>query len=74
MQNRSTRIDFSAKPSLSTPHRGVEWNCSNLLVKENRDTPVWVYLHFGGPEGIRTLDPYNANVMRSQLRYGPVTT
>ena len=28
---------------------------------------------FGGPEEIRTLDPYNANVMRSQLRYRPVT-
>ena len=26
----------------------------------------------GGPEEIRTPDPYNANVMRSQLRYGPV--
>lgn len=26
---------------------------------------------FGGPEEIRTPDPYNANVMRSQLRYGP---
>ena len=25
----------------------------------------------GGPEEIRTPDPYNANVMRSQLRYGP---
>ena len=27
---------------------------------------------FGGPEEIRTPDPYNANVMRSQLRYGPM--
>ena len=26
---------------------------------------------FGGPEEIRTPDPYNANVMRSQLRYRP---
>ena len=26
----------------------------------------------GGPEEIRTPDPYNANVMRSQLRYGPM--
>lgn len=30
-------------------------------------------LFFGGPEEIRTPDPYNANVMRSQLRYGPIT-
>ena len=27
---------------------------------------------FGGPEEIRTLDPYNANVVRSQLRYKPM--
>ena len=31
-------------------------------------------LFSGGPEEIRTPDPYNANVMRSQLRYGPVIT
>ena len=28
---------------------------------------------FGGPDRIRTDDPHNANVMRSQLRYRPVT-
>ena len=27
---------------------------------------------FGGPEEIRTPDPHNANVVRSQLRYKPV--
>ena len=27
---------------------------------------------FGGPDRIRTDDPYNANVMRSQLRYRPI--
>ena len=27
----------------------------------------------GGLEGIRTLDPHNANVVRSQLRYKPVS-
>ena len=26
----------------------------------------------GGLEGIRTLDPHNANVVRSQLRYKPL--
>ena len=26
---------------------------------------------YGGLEGIRTLDPHNANVVRSQLRYKP---
>ena len=29
------------------------------------------YAPFGGLEGIRTLDPHNANVVRSQLRYKP---
>ena len=33
-------------------------------------TPVGCGI-FGGLEGIRTLDPYNANVVRSQLRYKP---
>ena len=28
---------------------------------------------FGGPEEIRTLDPHNANVVRSQLRYRPIS-
>ena len=28
---------------------------------------------FGGPDRIRTDDPYNANVMRSQLRYRPIS-
>ena len=27
---------------------------------------------YGGLEGIRTLDPHNANVVRSQLRYKPM--
>ncbi len=29
-------------------------------------------LLFGGPDRIRTDDPHNANVMRSQLRYRPI--
>ena len=29
-------------------------------------------LRLGGPDRIRTDDPYNANVVRSQLRYKPV--
>ena len=27
----------------------------------------------GGPDRIRTDDPHNANVMRSQLRYRPMS-
>ena len=49
-------------------------NSSHLPGKEKkRHTRMDVSL-FGGPEEIRTPDPYNANVMRSQLRYGPVIT
>lgn len=33
---------------------------------------VFVWLSYGGLEGIRTLDPHNANVVRSQLRYKPI--
>ena len=58
----------------SSPHWGDEFDCSNLPGIELRGTPKWVYLLIGGPEEIRTPDPYNANVMRSQLRYGPVIT
>ena len=36
--------------------------------------PSWVDIFIGGLEGIRTLDPHNANVVRSQLRYKPVVT
>ena len=57
----------------SSPHLGDEFDCSNLPGIELRGTPKWVYPLIGGPEEIRTPDPYNANVMRSQLRYGPVS-
>ena len=57
----------------STPHWGDEFDCSNLPGIEVRGPPKWVYLFIGGPEEIRTPDPYNANVMRSQLRYGPIS-
>ena len=39
----------------------------NKAVRPNGQTAL-----FGGPEEIRTPDPYNANVMRSQLRYRPM--
>ena len=41
-------------------------------MSEKTGTPKWMCLLIGGPEEIRTPDPYNANVMRSQLRYGPM--
>ena len=49
----------------SSPHWGDDFDCSNLPGIELRGTPKWVYLLIGGPEEIRTPDPYNANVMRS---------
>ena len=38
---------------------------------QQKDHPKGWSLHIGGPDRIRTDDPYNANVMRSQLRYRP---
>ena len=59
----------------ATVHWTVALNCSNLLSNHKKyHTTKVVWYFFGGPEEIRTPDPYNANVMRSQLRYGPVVT
>ena len=44
----------------------------SLNIKK-KDTEKRVLL-FGGLEEIRTPDPHNANVVRSQLRYKPVLT
>ena len=33
----------------------------------------WKWCFFSGPDRIRTDDPHNANVVRSQLRYKPIT-
>lgn len=38
----------------------------------NKKTTRMGGFFIGGLEGIRTLDPHNANVVRSQLRYKPV--
>ena len=38
--------------------------------KKNTESEDSVFL--GGPEEIRTPDPHNANVVRSQLRYKPI--
>ena len=62
------------KPSAATVHRTVAFNLSNLLcvntvpIKKHRLAAV---LFIGGLEEIRTPDPHNANVVRSQLRYKP---
>ena len=42
------------------------------LVNNKETPPRGVVFLVGGLEGIRTLDPHNANVVRSQLRYKPV--
>ncbi len=44
----------------------------NSSVPKRKTTRRVVFL-FGGLEEIRTPDPHNANVVRSQLRYKPVT-
>ena len=43
--------------------------------KKRKKNPVNITFtgsNSGGLEGIRTLDPHNANVVRSQLRYKPM--
>ena len=56
-------------------HRTVAFNLSNPIsechIKKEHHSDGVVFL-FGGPDRIRTDDPYNANVMRSQLRYRPI--
>ena len=42
-----------------------------ISISKKKDTQKRVLL-FGGLEEIRTPDPHNANVVRSQLRYKPV--
>ena len=54
-----------------TVHWTVGFYGSNLFLHRKIVTPRWDVTIFGGPEEIRTLDPYNANVVRSQLRYRP---
>ena len=41
-------------------------------IPKKKNHSVGVVFLFGGPDRIRTDDPYNANVMRSQLRYRPI--
>ena len=47
--------------------------CGIIVVKRKITAKLAVIFLRGGPEEIRTPDPHNANVMRSQLRYGPIT-
>ena len=50
----------------------LHFDYSNFLcVQAKKDTHEGVFF-FGGLEEIRTPDPHNANVVRSQLRYKPV--
>lgn len=60
---------------LATVHRTVAFTFSNLPGQQKKSTPLGV-LFFGGPEEIRTPDPYNANVMRYQVvkNYAPSIT
>ena len=55
----------------------VKWSdffpvCGKIVVKRKITAKLAViFLKNGGPDRIRTDDPYNANVVRSQLRYRP---
>lgn len=47
--------------------------CGKIVVKRKITANLAViFLKNGGPDRIRTDDPYNANVVRSQLRYKPM--
>lgn len=47
--------------------------CGKIMVKRKITAKLAViFLKNGGPDRIRTDDPHNANVVRSQLRYKPV--
>ena len=56
----------------------VKWSdffpvCGKIVVKRKITAKLAViFLKNGGPDRIRTDDPHNANVVRSQLRYKPV--
>ena len=64
------------------PRKGVttEWSkqksvCGISVVKcEIAAVFTAAISSFGGPDRIRTDDPHNANVMRSQLHYRPILT
>ena len=43
-----------------------------MIKKETRIYGSLLLLKYYGPDEIRTHDPYNANVVRSQLRYKPM--
>ena len=43
-----------------------------MIKKETRIYGSLLFMKYYGPDEIRTHDPYNANVVRSQLRYKPM--
>ena len=51
-------------------HRKFRWNKNNR--GDNKNTIRKTDGVFYGPDRIRTDDPHNANVVRSQLRYKPL--
>lgn len=59
-KKKKYRVDYSTRYFIVYP---------NKLLKKNKEFGLY---SFGGPEEIRTLDFYNANVALSQLSYRPV--
>ena len=66
-QNLGAGGIYFRRASQITEGRSTPQGCG--VQKKTRPTVV---SFFGGPDRIRTDDPHNANVMRSQLRYWPI--
>ena len=78
---RPSATALGTHPSAKTVHRTVffrllrklpPFQISSNLIPTKEKTTLADGFPFGGPEEIRTLDPHNANVVRSQLRYRPI--
>ena len=62
----------SRRAQQSTGLLHLIFRISSMTTIPKRNTPVGWCFWFGGLEEIRTPDPHNANVVRSQLRYKPI--
>ena len=50
----------------------IKYHIQRVIATETKSHPAgWLFI--GGLEEIRTPDPHNANVVRSQLRYKPIS-
>ena len=61
------QAEFTSAEQVQSPKGEAPEGCG----AQKKTRPV-VVSFFGGPDRIRTDDPHNANVVRSQLRYWPI--